>query len=203
MRRIGRYIFRGLSILSLLVCVATVALWVRSYWVADLWHWSRYPDDRPSEGRVGWVDVRTFSGRLGAHVEFNSAYMNDPPRGIRHEIESAESAGPIAIEPSHGLRGIFVGVPDPPYHVYLDWAGFVYYRNDFNASYHDHYAILPLWAVAGLTAIAPLWAVGSTVRRRARSSRALAGLCPTCGYDLRATPERCPECGTMTAKVQA
>ena len=41
--------------------------------------------------------------------------------------------------------------------------------------------------VAGMTA-ARLW------RRRGGS-----GLCAECGYDLRASPERCPECGTMAA----
>ena len=41
------------------------------------------------------------------------------------------------------------------------------------------------------------WLLRPVVRRYLRSRRKVDGLCPSCGYDLRATLERCPECGLI------
>jgi hypothetical protein len=53
---------------------------------------------------------------------------------------------------------------------------------------------VPYWLPMACSAVLPaLWLV---LRRRA-GRRRTAGRCLACGYDLRATPERCPECGAV------
>ena len=55
------------------------------------------------------------------------------------------------------------------------------------------------WSTLALLTITPpglwFWLWFRPIRRIRRRRRSRVGLCPACGYDLRASPGRCPECG--------
>jgi hypothetical protein len=59
------------------------------------------------------------------------------------------------------------------------------------------YAV-PWWFIMFVTAIMPSIAF---LRWRSSRRRHRTGLCMHCGYDLRATPDRCPECGAIPGQA--
>ncbi len=58
---------------------------------------------------------------------------------------------------------------------------------------------LPLWLLVLVTGAFPGYRLATWVYKRhlqqRQADRIARGCCPMCGYDVRATPQRCPECG--------
>ena len=60
--------------------------------------------------------------------------------------------------------------------------------------WHDNWHLkLPLWIPTVAFAIGPISFVLLPLHRRRKREK--LGLCVKCGYDLRASKDRCPECG--------
>jgi hypothetical protein len=172
-----RRLFTLLSAVSLLLCVATCALWARSYRLSDQVKWDRIDG-------VGWI--RTAEGHVMSGL-FVGNHSGGPA-----DYYGLKYASDRASPPLNGLVLLNHDAGDTDF----SWerGGFAWYEMRAMRGNLHAIAVAPFWAVAGVTAVLPLgW---FAVRRRIRSRRReRSGLCPACGYDLRASPGRCPECG--------
>ena len=159
---------------SAVLCIAVGGLWVRSYFATDTLRWADPPLWQGWVSGHGRVLYLRASAADPDHPDFN-------PEPLWHQVEPP---GPD-VERAQWLVRRFDGI-----------AGFGYGRG-LDPSYRAGAWVMPLWFPAGLFAIAPTaWVVRRRRDRQARR-RLAANLCPACGYDLRATPGRCPECGAL------
>ena len=183
-----RKLFTIVSALSLLLCAATVVLWVRSCRVLDqLVYFKRTGVDSSGKPEGYDVAINSAHGKCVAIYCLRAGgedYWSGPVRFTRptwsHSSGPATWDGTFSYKPGVATRDVQLG----PFH----YANVGLLR----------VLSLPDWFIAGLFAIPPLvWTIvlgRSVVRRR-------AGRCLLCGYDLRATPDRCPECGHVAEKV--
>jgi len=74
--------------------------------------------------------------------------------------------------------------------------GHIYFLWDGTMQEGDGDQSLWLWLAASLV-LPSLWLISFALPQRK------VGTCRLCGYDLRATPDRCPECGTVPSEKRA
>jgi hypothetical protein len=188
MKRAFRILFGAATVISLLLCATVCVLWVISFW-------PRPPTFFVKQGRVDPPASSFTIGPQGLELDVrvsreraNGPFGDDP----------ASKAWEDAYRKKHLVfdRGrvqawwrfaIVVHHGEPPFPV-------VYTGDSYGVR-------LPYWlafAPTAILALPGLFAFARRRRRRRAKARRAAGLCPLCGYDLRATPDQCPECGALS-----
>jgi hypothetical protein len=189
MKRALRLLLNILTLLCLLLFLATLVFWPRSYFRSDWYHYV-VVDPRGRE----WIQYSLNSNKGSLYVSyFNFAFKTDNRFQDYVRLRSAPagfSYEGYAPRDNHYLTG---SVPRR--------LGFLleseYNTPDASGSYDFPRAAVPHWFIALITALLPATRLYRALRRRQQNR---AGLCRSCGYDLRATPTRCPECGAIPGK---
>ena len=207
-------LFAAASFVSAAICVTSMALACRAYAFAttDSWTWLAIKPLSPGSAawyatRTAWgVEVHTREGEVTLTLfsrtfsmgESGSSAAQEPPvGGFAHTTDP----GPPLSFPAR-VAPITWSLPLPErlqkHHFKLQtrrWTGVP--RRGWTVR-----CGLPFWALTSITAVLPLtWVVRSDRRHRLLRRRHLAA-CINCGYDLQASPDRCPECGTSAQPIE-
>ena len=175
--------FNVAAAVSLTLWIATAMLWAHSYWAKDsisVTHTSARRGWPNPYGNPAW-----FCEEWGLSAEANRGRLE-----ISHDVTVAWRDTGI-LQPAPGFRiqfdtdrkqsNAYAGQP------WFDWT------NTFDGTEAGGEAALqiPLPLLLLLASLLPIVALCRIARDRRRPE----SICRACGYDRRATPGRCPECG--------
>ncbi|MGA2442841.1 MAG: hypothetical protein ABSH08_17950 [Tepidisphaeraceae bacterium] len=183
MKRFRRWLFNGIAAVSLLLCVATGGFWVRSYRAADSLILQR--------GHRLSVSYNRGSLAVVVCARYFVEEVSRPPFS-ETDISHYSATWKLAWTSDDTYRdpsgSAFSGLRIGDFQRRGD-SGFGFVNRE-----QGYQAITPFWLLFLVLSWLPLlWC-----RRRKRQSEGVH--CLACGYDLRATPDRCPECGTIPPK---
>jgi hypothetical protein len=188
-----RRLLNLLAALSLLLCVAVGVLWVRSYFVPDRVRWGEAMFHPDAADRLKGADV--FSSRGVAGIYFITPRRPKPTGGRLHYLFTTfEDSPPAPPPPGFTWERDWKGPSPKDATTVSERLGFRLDREPASFTSDGSWGIeFPLWLLILVFAVPP----GLYLYNR--RCRYPAGRCARCGYDLRATPGRCPECGQAAA----
>jgi hypothetical protein len=205
MKRLRRWIWPATVLISLLLFPATIAVWIRSYWTSDLIAATRFRNWQIeiNRGEFGFSADQRYS--IQPFVIPNS------PQSPFPQIKHVGAPHPISQQWqfSH-MESPAYGSNSPTSFLGFDHSYLVEFEVDavrgsrrmmsswtqpVTTSTEGAHWYLPAWSIAFLMLLAPAWWMRGWLKYGRDRRRLEMGCCPNCGYDLRATPERCPECG--------
>jgi hypothetical protein len=196
-------------IASLVLAIASVGLWCRSHLTTDalyvrtggsFWYFGSVTDFAVVAHFRDWPDPPRAYYLTAPSSE--SDHMQFPPYGVSvggtrgMEIVGGDFSiayGTVYVELEDFGPGDLgsPGLPVLQRHVSTTWSSLL-----------PFWAVtVPHWALVCLFLMLPTATLAMEARRHIRSrGRRSRGLCVNCGYDLCASPERCPECGAKRAR---
>ena len=176
-RTLPRILLNLATLASLLLAVAAAGLWARSYHSFDEYRTLNAETRRlvmvvSTRGGLqvaGIEDVWNHDGRSGLPWEVGWSSRPLTPQGVDRQL--MEGHAPTRDVRRFGFRLL---------------RGGTFYGSRFWS------LRIPYWFLTLLSLPLPAWRIVHWRRHRRHRTK---GHCPACGYDLRATPDRCPECG--------
>ncbi len=202
----------GVMTLSIAFALAAVVFWPRSDSRWDLLSGTRIDGD-DTDSVVQIVQLQSANGRVCVFVVrehwrvgfsnldkryWNRGWVLDYWHGMVGEADFAIASARMS-RPTARMIPPPAQIPPNPNMQSFAWHGFEY-RAEFPRVRPNERWVrqvwVPHWPLILIGAIAPAaWFLRGAKRR----SRIRRGLCGECGYDLRASHDRCPECGTPIA----
>ena len=214
--------------LSTLLSVGVVRLWMRARTYCDCINY--YPSAPPTDFFLINYNPKSFSISTGPDV-IDIAYgaksmgwgtaFNKVEKGLSYRCEKrgdylgvpdSWSYGMVMQVPNPFDSGTFRYGHDQFVDASCDWRpathGFAGFRwetprdRPIRSTFPIYLAAcrlsLPMWLLILMFAVPAVAAVSNRIKWRRPVE---PGFCGACGYDLRATPDRCPECGKVVERL--
>jgi hypothetical protein len=200
MRRLRRWLLAGIAALSFVVALVTAIAWVRSYFIADqvIWHLTAmrpfvYMQEYSFDCSRGGIQLRDEYRKIGSDALSGGWIFQ---RYVHHDSGEPNN-WPL---PGYPYFGGLWGRPTMEKRAI--GFGFVYIHSDDQQTGESRRGVAITFPIAIIFFSALILLIFWLRREMKRRRASMAGCCPKCGYDLRATPGRCPECGEIPPKKE-